>query len=664
MPDEKPLHVLLIEDNPGDARLIQAYLKDDTRLPFQIEVADRLSAGFEYLSENPVDAVLLDLTLPDSSGLETVRRALEAFPKQTYIVLTGLDDDAAGLAAVAAGAQDYLVKSEVSGSLLARAIRHAIERKQRSQRLELLNEIIRQSITRHSLDSLLQALADSAAQIVGGDGSFITLWDAEAERAIPAAAYGDLRDRYRAIETEPGEPTLTGAAIRQSAPLIIEDVSQSPAISQRLVEMFPAHAMLVLPLRADERWLGALLIAFDHAHHFTEDEIHWAAQAGDLLALAIAKAQAHDELELRVEARTIELRRTKEQVETILNNSPDPILLLGLDGRVRQVNPAFTDLFGYLPTEILGRSPLFLMDEEAGALVRETWRQMIQQGATHRLEVIAHRKDEKRVNVEFALAPIYEEGALMGAVCILRDITSFKEIERMKDAFVSTSAHELRTPLTSIRGFSEILLTRKLDEERTRKYLTYINEQSTHLTYIIEDLLDLSRLKSGRGLELNREPVNIGQLVEEIVAPFEETAPQHTFVLDCLEATPSVSVDRFRLAQVLRNLVSNAVKYSPEGGVITISSELHDDEHVEIRVRDEGIGISPESQLHLFEQFYRADMSNAAIEGTGLGLSICKLIVEEHGGQIWADSEPGVGSTFAFTLPLIEDGTNLRDNLT
>jgi len=244
------------------------------------------------------------------------------------------------------------------------------------------------------------------------------------------------------------------------------------------------------------------------------------------------------------------------------------------------------------------------------------------------------------------------EQAVEEATAELREANeALKTLDQLKDSFLSTAAHELRTPLTSIQGFSEILLTRELDEDRKKYYLDTINKQSTQLAQIINDLLDISRLEAGEGLEIKSEPVDLGLLLVETVQLVSETSVKHHFRLEGLTKTPPVQGDPFRLEQVIKNLLSNAVKYSPEGGNIRIYTRV-DESYLEVGIQDEGIGLTPEQQAHLFERFYRADGSSRSIGGTGLGLALCKLIVEGHGGHIWAESESGAGSTFAFTIPL------------
>ena len=265
------------------------------------------------------------------------------------------------------------------------------------------------------------------------------------------------------------------------------------------------------------------------------------------------------------------------------------------------------------------------------------------------------RKDGSHFDADVSMAPLNydQKGHLQGFVVALHDVSIFKEVERMKDDFLSTAAHELRTPLTSVRGFSEILLTRELPDERRRNYLETINIQATQLAQIIDDLLDISRLESGRGLDLRPEPLDVAALVAAAVQPFIDTSPNHHFALEGLAVAPPIKGDEFRMSQVLRNLLSNAVKYSPDGGSVVIRAEAMGGQ-LAISVQDSGIGMTSEQQTHLFERFYRADSTNRSIGGTGLGLTICKLIVEGHGGKMRVDSDFGEGTTVSFTVPLAD----------
>lgn len=222
----------------------------------------------------------------------------------------------------------------------------------------------------------------------------------------------------------------------------------------------------------------------------------------------------------------------------------------------------------------------------------------------------------------------------------------------MKSEFLSTAAHELRTPLTSILGFSEILLKRNLDEKRKNRFLKIINEESVGLSALINDLLDLSRIESGKGFKIKMAPIEIKEVILENVDTFEAQGDKHTFKVNLPGDLLKIEADKDKIDQVIENLIGNAVKFSPQGGKITVLVERVKGK-IEISVSDNGIGIPEKDLPHIFEKFHRAEnASSEAIGGTGLGLSIVKYIVESHAGKIWAESELRKGSTFSFTLPL------------
>jgi signal transduction histidine kinase len=273
----------------------------------------------------------------------------------------------------------------------------------------------------------------------------------------------------------------------------------------------------------------------------------------------------------------------------------------------------------------------------------------IRRGDSWRGEVPVRRKDGTVLEAALTLSPMQDkQGTVSAFVANVRDIGPQKEIERMKDAFLATATHELRSPLTAVRTLSDLLLSRDYDETRRKRYLALIQEQSVHLTNIVEKMLDISRLEEGRGLEIEAEPLDLKKIVGEEMDLFRETHPRNEFKMEGFHTLSPVTADPIMLGQVVRNLLSNAVKYSPKDSTIALSASVRDGA-VQVSVQDEGVGLTPEQQRHLFEKFYRANEVN--VEGAGLGLAICKLIVEKHGGKIWVESKYGRGSTFIFTLP-------------
>jgi len=227
-----------------------------------------------------------------------------------------------------------------------------------------------------------------------------------------------------------------------------------------------------------------------------------------------------------------------------------------------------------------------------------------------------------------------------------------KELDRIKSEFLSVAAHELRTPLTSILGFSEILLKRKLDKEKENRFLKIINEQSQSLSGIINDLLAVSHIESGKGFEFKKSSIQIKDIILKNVDLFKSQTDKHTFKVNLPSHLSKIEADKNRIDQVIENLLSNAIKFSPKGGKIGVSLEKTNKD-LKVTVSDTGLGIPKKDLPHIFDRFHRADnVSTDAIGGVGLGLTIAKYIIDSHKGRIWVESEPGKGSTFSFTLPI------------
>ena len=251
------------------------------------------------------------------------------------------------------------------------------------------------------------------------------------------------------------------------------------------------------------------------------------------------------------------------------------------------------------------------------------------------------------------------------------EIEAIEQLNRLKSEFISAVSHELRSPLTPIVAYAELLTVRTFPPDMIQQMAAEIHRQTLHLQRLVDDLLDISRMEAG-GLHLEVQPLRLDEVIRQVIQSYT-TSPQHQFAVRLPPALPMVSADPVRVRQVLLNLVSNAVKYSPQGGRITVTARERGT-WVEVSVADQGIGIPPDKLERVFEKFYRVDGEEIRkIRGTGLGLAICKHIISLHGGRIWAESAgPGRGSTFIFTLPvlaaapderqLMAAGTGSRDN--
>lgn len=318
---------------------------------------------------------------------------------------------------------------------------------------------------------------------------------------------------------------------------------------------------------------------------------------------------------------------------------------------VAYANAALEHIMGFPAGAVLGNSWKRLFDPapEASLLSLEAAIDALH-ACTE--EIAARRRDGSPYWFRVALTPVLDAaGSPTHFVGIVSDISQQKEAERMKNDLVATVSHELRTPLTSLRGFAELMLQREYPPEKQKKFLGIIDKEATRLANLINDFLDVQRIESGRQV-YNFDRVDITVLLKEAAALFRGSSATHEFVLEAASGV-FVLADAERIRQVLANLVSNAVKFSPHGGAVELGvAERGGFAHCS--VSDEGIGIPPEGLTKLFQKFYRVDNTETRkIGGTGLGLALVKQIVEAHKGEVQVESAPGKGSTFTFTLPLV-----------
>ena len=240
----------------------------------------------------------------------------------------------------------------------------------------------------------------------------------------------------------------------------------------------------------------------------------------------------------------------------------------------------------------------------------------------------------------------------LGTILVFHDLTRVRRLERTREEFVANVSHELRTPLSLIKGYVETLLGGAKDNpDVAAKFLQTIERNTKRLDLLIQDLLAISELESGR-MKMNVQPVSLRPVVEEVFSNFKERAAARNIKLVNALSDLTVQADPDRLQQVFANLLDNAVKYGRDGGSVTVGGRTVEEGRVEVSVQDDGPGIPAESLERVFERFYRVDKGRSREQGgTGLGLAIVKHIVQSHGGVVWAKSEPGHGATFFFTLP-------------
>ena len=411
-----------------------------------------------------------------------------------------------------------------------------------------------------------------------------------------------------------------------------------------------------------------------------------------------ALRRARDELEMRVQERTTELAKANEQLreanqrlvvssaqaqgqaamarrraselETIVGSIVDAVFVCDTEGRIIEVNEAGLKIIGLSGKEGAQRSLvdyltlLYLRHPDGRPVASEDLalsRALRGETVVGYEEIAQSVETQRDFFVLVSAAPIRDrEGAIVGAVEVMSDITRIRELDKLKDDFIVVAAHELKTPVAILKGYAQALLRGAEDiPVPRRKMLDSINRGADRIDRIVKDLLDISRLHLGH-LELELERIDLPQLVEAVIDRMPLTSTKHR--IRVVEAEPVVIYgDRDRLEQVLVNLLDNATKYSPKGGDIDVAVDGRGQEVV-VSVRDQGVGIPADKQRHIFERFYSAHTGTPYdYGGMGVGLFISREIITRHGGRMWFESEERKGSTFYFSLPLKGEHRRTRD---
>lgn len=369
-----------------------------------------------------------------------------------------------------------------------------------------------------------------------------------------------------------------------------------------------------------------------------------------------------------------------EELEYIVNNIPDLVIRLNKKGQITFINAASVLFFNKTHDMLLGKDFQCLITEEGLAPVDQGFIQQIFE--TRRAEIIERELNPPsgaHLDIEIRILPepigISSEEHL---VLLVRDITLRKAAERklirakmkaeendlLKSAFLANMSHEIRTPLNAIVGFSQIILDKDITPEEQERFYEYINQNSNQLIWLVNDIIDLSKLQSNQ-LVIRNSIANLNQIVDQMkdLAEIEKKTRDKDHLLIILEKEfpdeeGMILVDHYRLKQILTNLLVNAIKFTPKG-YIQFGYRIKDDATLLFFVRDTGIGIPKNRQGEIFQYFHQLENTlNRANTGTGLGLAICKRLVELMEGTIWLQSEPGKGTTFFFTLPFVKATEN------
>ncbi|MBI5965023.1 MAG: response regulator [Chloroflexi bacterium] len=626
--ETQPFNILIADDMPDNVTLLSRYMKNEGYN--YITASNGVEALEKTRTEMP-DLVLLDVNMPQKDGLTVLKeiRADSAIAHIPVIIFTAArlhpDDVQAGLNL---GADDYITKpfdrrelfARIRAKLRTKSFEDAIRR--RNRQLSMLPEIGKELSARLDINELTSVVLRRTVEMLGAIMGHIVLFD----------PHHPIRKTYNTSTTVQIEcPNFAGflKAINESRESILIDDVQNAAGWQQ-VSNDPTRSAAIVPMFGRNNLLGILALVHEKTHYFQMESLLLLQAIASQAAIAIENALLYEGVS-----------QQQKRLSAVLQSADEAIFMFDAEGRLSLLNPAGEKLFTDFKASL--NQPL---EEGHGydALIQMV-KDALHSGGSKSEEILW--PDERVFMV--LITPI-ESG---GLVAVLHDITRFKDIDRVKNEFIATASHDLKNPITSILGFSELLAQAGPLNDIQADFARRIQNAAFSMTELVQNLMQLAQadLNTSR----KHEVLEVGSLLTGIVDEFKTQAKVREQILqyDQPEVPAHVNGDPLQLKQLFRNLIGNAIKYTPCGEKITLSVNLND-EYVQVDVRDNGYGIPAEDLPYVFDRFYRVRSGKASeVEGNGLGLAIVKAIAEQHDGQVSVESELSKGSRFIVTLPYI-----------
>jgi PAS domain S-box-containing protein len=640
--------ILLLDESDGE--LVFRAVRG---LPIKINQADRMPAGrgmsWQVVKEGAPKLI------SDISSVERPRWmqevGVEEFRSYLGVPLT-LRGKAIGVLSVFGSRIDQFSQADVEllssfAHQAAIAIRNAqlfTSLQERVRELTGLAEVSQSVATLTNLDDTYRELTKSIAQLLQAESCMLLLVGEDGKLTPQYPAFGFTQD-------ELPEVRLTIAEDGAHGPDTACPIQSVDGLRVACDGEWQRQPALMAPLRAQDRLIGAVLVSERPGSKFNENDLRLLTILSTNAAVIVQNAILYQSVD-----------RERDELDAIISNTSDAIIIVDQENRVVRMNAAAEALINWRADEVVGRrceetlfNPLVCVPEGPKPSFPLLGVIEKRQPMPY-FETVVMTKDgtERDVAASYSFVRSQARGEGLGVV-IARDISKLREVDRMKSDFVSMVSHELRTPLGLIKGYASTLLNPQLslDQPTVQRFLMGIDGAADRLARLIENVLNVSRIESGL-LKISPQQVDLTHLVSVAVSTAKAAAKGREIVLDVPRRPVKLEGDRVQLELVMDNLLGNAIKYSPMGKPIRV--ELHKRaSEVEIRVADQGIGIASQHLPRVFDKFYRVEGGHSRrTPGSGLGLYICRNIIEAHGGQIWAESTLGEGSTFIVVLPITQ----------
>lgn len=549
-----------------------------------------------------------------------------------------------------------------------------ISKKLSYKNLSLLYEINKIINSTLNLKELLKIIIDAACKVISAEAASVMLIDRDEKCLFFEVAEGEKEEQLKKIKIPLGAG-IAGYVAESGIPLIIKDVSKDKRFYKKVDEQtkFVTKSILCVPLKIKEEIIGVIEVLNSRKKNsFDEGDKELLLALANQAAIAIENSRLYEKL-----------KEEKNYLENILKNTPEAVVVLNLEGIITTFDETAEIYFKRKKEEVIGKFYGDVLEKK----LADTFTELLEK-IKNGEKVVDYEYEieisEKIIPLGITISHLKNlEGKITGTIIIARDLTETKkvitltELNKMKSEFVSIASHELRTPLTSIKGFISTLISDTegyFDETKKRRFYEIIDRETDRLIRLVNDLLDSSRIEAGKSLTVNWQEIELRPILEKVINNQKAYTKKHRFNLICDEIIFDADPDK--IEQIMNNLLSNSVKYSPDGGEITVFCKIVNDrelfsitedkkfekenwqyefpEWVFFSVTDEGLGIPAEHLPKLFERFHRVERTQQiSIKGTGIGLHLVKNLVELHRGKIWAESpvKEGKGSRFTFVIP-------------
>jgi PAS domain S-box-containing protein len=560
---------------------------------------------------------------------------------------------------------ELLLAANEALSRLGNNLSHALQQHidllvQERDQYKSLYTVTYEIATNLDLDRVAQNALDGALTTSGAQAGLVLILDRESGRLFP---WANKQWQANVVMPDSLPESWTQGWRNEPIPPIADLASLPEAAWQKALQVPPdVSALIVAPITANGEFYGLMLLASQETDCFSEKDVTSIRAITTQVAGVSENAEIYRLINRQAQELGTMLRHQQEEAsksQAILQSIADGVVVNNPQGQVVLLNPAAEQILNSPREHLLSTDVRRLIEAfedpgrtEALATI-ETM--LTKSNRPSQIQVVSVMLEVDGRVISAHMAPVIaRHDEFLGVVTILRDITKEVESDRAKSEFISTVSHELRTPMTAIKGYTDLLYGGAVGSlnENQKHFLNVIQNNTGRLIALINDLLDISRIETGR-VRFETAPVKLGEVIGDVVEAMAARAQERGLNLsyEVDAGIPEVMGDRDRLHQILTNLVGNAINYTPEGCVTIEATDA--DKAVQVSVRDTGVGIDPEEISRIFDRFYRSDDPVVqAASGTGLGLPIVKMFVEMHGGRVWVDSEKDKGSTFTFILPV------------